>query len=305
MEQATQAEQSGVVTELPLRRGPGERLRVARAAAGLPLERVADALHLPPELLEQLERDIFAQIPGRVFARGYLRNYARLVGLDPEQILAAYDTLFPAADAGEEGLHRVVTRRQLRSHVDSGHGMVRIATWTIVIGLAALLFTWWQGYLTLPGLSQPASEAPVEAAVPAPESSSPAMQRDVAVQLGEAPPPTPAPARAEAVVPAAAPAAPSVNAPPTAAPVVVLQVTSRTWAEVVDATGRFKLSGTYDKGFTKTLGGDPPYRITVGNANGARVTVDGEPVDLTPHFNGRLVRLTLDPRQPPKPAKPQ
>jgi cytoskeleton protein RodZ len=86
---------------------------------------------------------------------------------------------------------------------------------------------------------------------------------------------------------------------------VTFQVTARTWAEVVDATGRFKLSGTYEKGFSKVLGGEPPYRITIGNVNGARVTVNGEPVDLAAHFNGRLVRLTLDPRQPAQAPKPQ
>lgn len=291
-------EQQGVVAELPLRRGPGERLRAARVAAGIPVERVATELHLAPEVLEAMERDIYGQMPGRVFVRGYLRNYARLVALDQEQILAAYDALFPAPEAAEEGLHRVVMGRQLRSHVDSGHGAVRIATWAIVIGLLALLLIWWQGYLTLPGLSSGSPETPAEPALAAPEASSPGMQRDVAAQLDEAPPP----ARTEAAAPAPAAGGNEVSASPSGpAPKVALTVTTRTWVEVIDATGRFKLSGTYDRGFSKTLGGEPPYRITIGNANGARVTVDGEAVDLAPHFNGRLVRLTLDPRQPRKP----
>ena len=72
-------------------------------------------------------------------------------------------------------------------------------------------------------------------------------------------------------------------------------------AEVVDASGQFKLNGTFERGYTKTLGGEPPYRISIGNVNGARITVDGEPLDLKPHFNGRLVRLTLDPRRATKP----
>jgi cytoskeleton protein RodZ len=315
MEHAVQNEQTGVVAELPLRKGPGERLRAARVAAGMPIGRVASELHLHEDLLEALERDVYAQMPGRVFARGYLRNYARLVELDPDQILAAYDALFPAPEeATEEGLHRVVMGRQLRTDVDSGHGVVRIVTWAIVIGLIGLLLIWWQGYLSLPGLSQSESASPAEPPVAAvPDAPSPAMQRDVVAQLGDAPPRVEAsvsPATvAEHVKPVpptpvteAAPAPPAASA---AIPAVTLQVTARTWAEVVDATGRFKLSGTYDKGFSKVLGGEPPYRITIGNVNGARVTVDGEPVDLAPHFNGRLVRLTLDPRQPTKAPKPQ
>lgn len=305
MEHAVQSDQTNVVAELPLRKGPGERLRAARVAAGIPPERVASELHIAPEVLAALERDIYAQTPGRVFARGYLRNYARLVDLDPDQILAAYDALFPA-DAPSEGLHRVVMGRQLRSDADSGHGVVRVVTWAIVVGLVALLLVWWQGYLTLPGLSPAPAEPQGEAPAAVPEASSPAMQRDVAAQLGEplparAEPSAAPPAPAEAAKPAPPPAEAAVAAAPGPAPKVVFQVTGRTWAEVVDATGRFKLSGTFDRGFSKALGGEPPYRITIGNVNGARVTVDGEPVDLAAHFNGRLVRLTLDPRQPAKP----
>jgi cytoskeleton protein RodZ len=312
MEHAVQNEQTGVVAELPLRKGPGERLRAARVAAGMPIGRVANQLHLREDLLEALEHDIYAQIPGRVFARGYLRNYARLVELDPEQILAAYDALFPAPEeATEQGLRRVVTGRQLRSDVDSGHGVVRIVTWAIVIGLIGLLLIWWQGYLTLPGLSQtePASSTEAPAAT-VPDAPSPVMQRDVVAELGEAPPRgeggvSPLTGTAPAKPAPVSEAAVAAPAAPAALPAVTFQVTARTWAEVVDATGRFKLSGTYEKGFSKVLGGEPPYRITIGNVNGARVTVNGEPVDLAAHFNGRLVRLTLDPRQPAQAPKPQ
>ena len=307
MEPAIQGEQSGVVAELPLRKGPGERLRAARVAAGIPVERVADELHLPVELLEALERDIYGQIPGRVFARGYLRNYARLVALDPDQILAAYDALFPATEPPDGGLHRVVTGQPLRSSVDSGHGIVRIVTWGIVLGLIVLLLIWWQGYLTLPGLTSSSPQPAPEAALPAgSETSSPAMQRDVAAQLAETAParveasaaPGPEAGRpATAAVESAKPAPVAAEAPAGPPPKVVLQVTARTWAEVVDASGQFKLNGTFERGYTKTLGGEPPYRISIGNVNGARLTVDGEAVDLKPHFNGRLVRMTLDPRR--------
>jgi cytoskeleton protein RodZ len=312
MEPAIQGEQSGVVTELPLRKGPGERLRAARVAAGIPLERVANDLHLHPELLEALERDIYGQMPGRVFARGYLRNYARLVELDPDQILAAYDALFPAPDEADGGLHRVVSGQPLRSSVDSGHGFVRIVTWGIVLGLIVLLLIWWQGYLTLPGLTSTSPQPAPDVTLPAgAETSSPAMQRDVAAQLAETPParseagaaPAPVPEAARPATVAAEPArpAPAAESPAGPAPKVVLQVTARTWAEVVDASGQFKLNGTFERGYTKTLGGEPPYRISIGNVNGARITVDGEPLDLKPHFNGRLVRLTLDPRRATKP----
>jgi hypothetical protein len=67
--------------------------------------------------------------------------------------------------------------------------------------------------------------------------------------------------------------------------------------EVLDSSGAFKLNGTFDKGFRKPFEGQPPYRVAIGNYNVARLLVDGKAVDLLPHFNGRLVRLTLDPRE--------
>jgi cytoskeleton protein RodZ len=62
--------------------GPGARLRSAREHAGLSLDQVAQALKLAPRQVKALEDEDFAQLPGRTFARGFVRNYARLLGLD-------------------------------------------------------------------------------------------------------------------------------------------------------------------------------------------------------------------------------
>ena len=86
--------------------------------------------------------------------------------------------------------------------------------------------------------------------------------------------------------------------PPAAAPAVVLELTGRSWIEVLDSSGAFKVNGTFDRGFRRAFDGQPPYRVAIGNFEAARLLVDGKPMDLRPHFNGRLVRLTLDPREP-------
>ncbi|HSQ06554.1 MAG TPA: helix-turn-helix transcriptional regulator, partial [Chromatiaceae bacterium] len=68
----------------------GRRLRAAREAQGLGTERIATLLHLNSSLVESLEQDRYADLPGAVFIGGYIRNYARHVGLDPEPLVAAY-----------------------------------------------------------------------------------------------------------------------------------------------------------------------------------------------------------------------
>jgi cytoskeleton protein RodZ len=303
--------ESNNVVELPVDRGPGERLRAARTAAGLTLQGVADDLHLSVELLEALERDDYAPMPSRVFLRGYLRNYARLVDLPVDAILAAFDARAPADQASAPGLRTVVSARQIRSQVRSSHSAVRAVTWIIVVALGALLLTWWQGYLDWPGSAPRSGDSQGDVPVivlPAGETVSPAIQRDLAPLLADEragaapadePKPAPAPAAAPApAVPApAAPAAAEVPAP--AAPTVVLELTGRSWVEVLDSSGAIKVNGIFDKGFRKPFEGRPPWRIAIGNYDAARLLVDGKAVDLLPHFNGRLVRLTLDPGASP------
>lgn len=309
------AESSNVV-ELPPRRGPGERLRAARTAAGLTIEGVADDLHISRRLLEAIERDDYTKLPGRVFARGYLRNYARLVELPVDQVLESFDALAPPAEEAAPALRTVVSAHQIRSQVPSSHSAVRAVTWIIVLALVALLLTWWQGYLEWPGLAgmsgKPQAEAPV-ILLPVGEPVPAVIERDIAAEPEPPAAPaaaTPDPAAKGVETPTAATAAPgreasaqSVPDTQTAAPVAkapdaAIELTGRSWLEVLDSSGAFKLSGTFGPGFRKTLEGEPPYRIAIGNYKAARVLVGETAVDLLPHFDGRIVRFTLDPREP-------
>jgi len=67
----------------------GMMLLAAREARGLSVEAVAQQLKLSPRQVRALETDDFTLLPGRTFVRGFVRNYARLVALDPELVLGA------------------------------------------------------------------------------------------------------------------------------------------------------------------------------------------------------------------------
>ena len=73
----------------------GGMLRAAREAMGMSLDTVAQQLKLAPRQVTALEEDDFAKLPGRTFVRGFMRNYARLVRIDAEKVLAA----LPGGDA--------------------------------------------------------------------------------------------------------------------------------------------------------------------------------------------------------------
>ncbi len=72
---------------LPL--GAGERLRAAREARGLTLAQVAGETRIPQRHLQTIEAGDFAALPARTYAVSFSKNYARSVGIDPDEIAAA------------------------------------------------------------------------------------------------------------------------------------------------------------------------------------------------------------------------
>lgn len=100
--------------------GPGERLRAAREAAGLSVEEVAERLNLLQYFVRALEENNYKRIRGDTFVRGYLRNYARLLGLDPDEIVACWREARP--EAGANSRSRTATREPPRG--SSGAGRV-------------------------------------------------------------------------------------------------------------------------------------------------------------------------------------
>ena len=82
----------------------GARLSAARKVCELDKRVVANELHLDLATIEALENDDKAALPAAIFVKGYLRNYARLVGLSEEEIVSDY-----AEQTGEPPPLTVVT----------------------------------------------------------------------------------------------------------------------------------------------------------------------------------------------------
>lgn len=69
----------------------GQMLSAARTASGLSLEDVAHATKLRASILAAMEQDDFSHCGGTAYARGQLRSIAPVVGLDPDDLVDAYD----------------------------------------------------------------------------------------------------------------------------------------------------------------------------------------------------------------------
>ncbi len=82
--------------------GAGKRLASARAEMNLSAQDVAAQLNLSARVIDALESDDYSSLPGATFVRGYLRAYAKLVGVDEASLLESTDAAF-APLGGDKG----------------------------------------------------------------------------------------------------------------------------------------------------------------------------------------------------------
>ena len=73
---------------LSLELSPGAMLANARSEKGLSQEEIAELLKLKKNIVDALERDDYQDLPSPVFAKGYLRSYARIVGIKEESVVS-------------------------------------------------------------------------------------------------------------------------------------------------------------------------------------------------------------------------
>ncbi len=74
----------------------GERLKEAREKKGLSLYEAEDSTKIRSKYLQAIENNNFSELPGRVYVIGFLRNYARFLGLDAEELVEEYKKIAPA-----------------------------------------------------------------------------------------------------------------------------------------------------------------------------------------------------------------
>jgi len=117
------------------RGSPGALLREGREKAGLSIEQVAEKLHLLQSVVNQLERDCYDRIRGETFVRGYMKNYARLIGIDADEVLGRYNSRL----APPRPESRLVRRRE-PVHGPGGAG--RVGAVAALLAISALLLFW-------------------------------------------------------------------------------------------------------------------------------------------------------------------
>lgn len=116
---------------------PGSLLKKARTAQGMSEREAADRLNLMPNYVAILERDDYKALRSPPFARGYVKAYGRLLGLDERHLMSVFDALNEAEPAQQE--KRMATRPLQLQRTGLG----------VVVGLGVLLVLvvalwWWE-----------------------------------------------------------------------------------------------------------------------------------------------------------------
>ena len=76
----------------------GPRLRAERERRGISLDTIASVTKVGVDLWEGLERNNFSRWPSGIFARAFVRDYARAIGLDSDEVVDEFCRLFPIGD---------------------------------------------------------------------------------------------------------------------------------------------------------------------------------------------------------------
>lgn len=80
----------------------GNTLRAARESKGISLEVAENHTKIRRKYLEALENEKFDLMPGRVYVKGFLKNYANFLGVNPKTLISAYEDMVPASDRDDE-----------------------------------------------------------------------------------------------------------------------------------------------------------------------------------------------------------
>ncbi|UWF48267.1 helix-turn-helix domain-containing protein [Pseudomonas sp. N3-W] len=119
---------------------PGETLRQARESNGWSLAEVALKLNLTVTSLSNLEAGAFDKLPGHTFARGYIRAYAKLLGMDQTVLVQQFDQS-TGTDSQGSNVHSL---GRIEEPVRVSHTILRIVSLLLLIAVIGGGFVWWQ-----------------------------------------------------------------------------------------------------------------------------------------------------------------
>lgn len=257
----------------------GRTLAAARQRQGLSIADVARQIKWGARQIEALEQDQYEKLPGDTFVRGFIRNYAKLLQIDPEPLLRAVQEKIPS-----HPLQTVVPPAENIPFPSAETKDWRIYAVAGVVMALIVPLAWYEEYRAKP--EAPArlpAASPVTQTLPSPPAATPA--------------PSPLSTQAEPIAPSAAAIAAGPVASVDGAPqanLIHMTFEEESWVEIRDKRGKTVFSRLNPAGTHQAVAGSPPFSLVVGNAAHVKMAYNDRPVDLTPHIKVEVARFTLE-----------
>jgi cytoskeleton protein RodZ len=282
----------------------GDTLRRERLRRKLEVAEIAGDLKISVRFLDAIEAGDFAKLPGGVFTKSFVRQYAAYLGLDAEELAAevqrAVEPEPPSAEITDKHKPHVpgmpmVSGDSWRFVSEPRGGLpswLKAGALLVVLMLACSGVYWWwerpRHPATVAEIPQstrvqaaPVPQAPVSSPVPAsapvaqpPVSMPPVAQSSVyppaAAGTAETTPAVAAPPQASSGIPKTPPN-------PNASVRVGITAEEMVWIRAV-VNGKSQFQGTLQAHETRTVDGDGEVVLRLGNAGGVSLTLNGKPV---------------------------
>ncbi|NDV92764.1 DUF4115 domain-containing protein [Alteromonas sp. 345S023] len=315
---------------------PGQMLRERREALGLSQQQVAEKLFLKANQINDLEEDRLDDNASITFTKGYVRNYAKQLGLDSAAVIAAFEQKHVKADPPAK--LQSFSRRVAKQTHDDRWMMV---TYLILLLIIAGVVAWWYQQPSddtqpeesiVSSVKEEASSTPIPSATSVGGISTSGANDTLGAPDSVDSSSTPlagesdqAPANNNEIQSAGnEDVEQATNVPDESNNVtaliaqsddnrVDLDTVTRTsaaesdlppismtftfdddcWVNIKDANGEAIAYGVKQSGRVMEIQGVPPVEVTLGAPDNVRISVNGEPVDISAYQNGRTSRFSL------------
>jgi cytoskeleton protein RodZ len=316
----------------------GESLRRERLKRNLELEEISHDLKISTRFLQAIENDQYDKLPGGVFAKSFVRQYARLLGLNEEDLADQVQQILGPAPEIPQVAEKAATVPPIQvPRVDEWEtvgdkrfrwsGWLSAAVFVAVMLVCSAVYAWiqrpkstvtaqasppTQSAVQIPAQipTQAAPQNPTQAAPPSAPAAAQAVPPPVVTAPPASPPAQPAGAPTQApeqkpaeTKPAAAPVGVT---PPNPAATVHVEITAdeAVWV-LARADGKYIFSATIDAHTTRNVEGLKEVTLRLGNAGGVTISLNGKPIGLAgPKGQVRTIQFTSGGFQivPAKPA---
>ncbi|MGP8306347.1 cytoskeleton protein RodZ [Vibrio sp. YIC-376] len=306
--------------EVPLSIEAGTLLKNKRESKGMTQKQVADRLRLRVSVIEDIENNRFESQQVATFTRGYLRSYAKVVGLDEKIVLTALEQTADIKPKDQEIEMQSFSRKTKHEKHNS---RIMFLTWVIAIVITGISAAWWWQNQQENSLAQIETDANIEAPQPSAEELADIDQMSADELIARTPAEI---AVSEEVI--AATDTESNNAletevlpvgsedattseveepveiieeaveepaiiVPEGMSLLTMKFKADCWIQVKDTNGKTLVSGTHKPGQDVELTGKAPFKVILGAPEGVTMTFASEPVDLSGYTSGRVARFTL------------